>query len=285
MKHVSPQPVVPLFSVVTITWNNLAGLRETARSVMTQRDASYEWIVVDGASDDGTIEAFADGEFVGANFVSESDRGLYDAMNKGLERSRGEYVIFMNAGDGFADQNVLRDVANHGAFGQCEIIYGDAFEVDGAYAVFKKAFSHERVWYTMFAHHQSMFYARKAIQARAYSMRYPLAADWALTAALLRDGARASYIDRAICRFERGGLSQTNTPEMLRRWRQDRIRVYREVFGFTGLKAHAILTVKESVEATRRRFPKLYDRLRMSKASGLRGTKVASGLLPLLTFF
>lgn len=272
MKHSPPERTAPQFSIVTITWNNLAGLRETAASVLTQTDASYEWIIVDGASTDGTIEAFDNGQFPGANFVSEPDSGLYDAMNKGLERSRGEYVIFMNAGDQFADEGVLRDVAQHPAFGQCEIIYGDAFEVEGSYAVFKKAFSHDKVWYTMFAHHQSMFYARDAIAKRAYSMRYPLAADWAMTAALLRDGARASYIERAICRFERGGLSQSNSPDVLRRWRQDRIKVYREVFGFTGTKARAILAIKESVEATRRRFPRLYDRLRMSKNGGFPGT-------------
>lgn len=285
MKHSPPQRTAPLFSVVTITWNNLNGLRETSRSVMSQKDASYEWIVIDGASTDGTIAAFENGDFPAANFMSEPDEGLYDAMNKGLDHARGEYVIFMNAGDGFADECVLRDVAKHPVFGQCEIIYGDAFEVDGSYAVFKKAFSHERVWYTMFAHHQSIFYARKAIEERAYSKNYPLAADWALTAALLRDGARASYIDRAICRFERGGLSQSNTPEMLRRWRQDRIRVYREVFGFTGVKARAILAMKESVEATRRRFPRLYDRLRMSKASGFGGTSAMGAMLPFLTIF
>ncbi len=87
-----------LFSVITVTRNNLVGLRRTHESLRIQSCGDYEWIVVDGASDDGTADYL---KKTGANWVSEPDRGIYDAMNKGIARAQGRWLIFMNAGDEF----------------------------------------------------------------------------------------------------------------------------------------------------------------------------------------
>lgn len=98
-------------SVVTITWNNLAGLQSTVNSVDQQVQLPHEHIVIDGASEDGTSDWLADA--AGAAFrsvVSEPDDGIYDAMNKGLRRSAGDYVIFLNAGDRFASAETLQTI-------------------------------------------------------------------------------------------------------------------------------------------------------------------------------
>jgi len=253
----------PAFSIVTITWNNLAGLRATSASVAEQTFRDFEWIVVDGASSDGTV-GLATSEFAHADtFVSEPDKGLYDAMNKGLDLARGHYVIFMNGGDSFADPAVLQEIAALSQFGEADLIYGDAYEVDGDYAVYKEALSHKLVIYTMFAHHQSMFYRREALAALRYELDYRIAADWVLTSRLLLHEGGLKHVKRAICRFERDGLSQSSNPKVIRQMREERRRAMREVHGLNPLQIHALVGAKSAVEAVRRKFPRLYDRLRM----------------------
>ena len=254
----------PKFSIVTVTWNDLSGLRETAESVRAQTFRDFEWLIVDGGSTDGTVEAATTGEFAKANFTSEPDKGLYDAMNKGLERITGDYVIFMNGGDTFADPEVLRDVAALDGFGEASLIYGDAFEVD--YAVYKPAMSHRAIPYTMFAHHQSIFYRRADIGTLHYELDYRIGADWVFTAKMIRKTGKVKGMRRAICRFERGGLSQSKDPKVLAQIHSERVRALKEVFRVPGPAARTLLGIKETVEAIRRRYPGLYDRLRMRRA-------------------
>lgn len=100
---------MPLFSIVTIAFQNLEGLQRTVESVNSQSFRDLEHVVVDGGSSDGS------GEWLAANFdgiwVSEPDSGRYDAMNKGARLAHGEYLWFMHAGDVFGDPAVLRRVA------------------------------------------------------------------------------------------------------------------------------------------------------------------------------
>ena len=90
----------PVISVVTVSYNDLAGLRKTVANVLSQSYTAVDYVVVDGGSTDGSVELL---ESHGARirWVSERDGGIYDAMNKGLRMARGDYVIFMNAGDTF----------------------------------------------------------------------------------------------------------------------------------------------------------------------------------------
>ncbi|WP_197283590.1 glycosyltransferase family 2 protein [Mycobacterium sp. Marseille-P9652] len=99
----------PLYSIVTITFQNLEGLQRTVESLRSQFYCDFEHIVIDGGSTDGSREWLAAG-FDGT-WVSEPDRGRYDAMNKGARLARGEYLWFMHAGDVFGDAGVLTRVA------------------------------------------------------------------------------------------------------------------------------------------------------------------------------
>ena len=93
-----------IFSIITVTRNNLPGLKRTHDSLKIQICHDFEWVVVDGASTDGTPDYL---RTTGAIWVSEPDSGLYDAMNKGLGNAVGDYIVFMNAGDLFAAPDVL----------------------------------------------------------------------------------------------------------------------------------------------------------------------------------
>jgi glycosyltransferase involved in cell wall biosynthesis len=100
----------PLFSIVTVTLNAGDSLIKTARSVLSQDFTLFEYIVKDGLSSDGSIEAVQKSD--GIRVICRSDKGIYDAMNQALEDCRGEYICFMNAGDIFYQNNVLGRVAS-----------------------------------------------------------------------------------------------------------------------------------------------------------------------------
>jgi glycosyltransferase involved in cell wall biosynthesis len=110
-------------SIITINLNNLDGLKLTYKSIQNQSTKNIEWIVIDGGSIDGSVQYIEELIRKPDIFVSESDNGIYHAMNKGTHLANGEYVIFMNSGDQFADNiltdNFLLELNN-------EIIYGDA---------------------------------------------------------------------------------------------------------------------------------------------------------------
>ena len=98
-------------SVVTVCFNASHLIEATVRSVVGQTYADVEYIVIDGNSTDGTTDIIRRYEDRITYWVSENDKGIYDAMNKGIAAATGDYIIFMNAGDRFADENVLSEVA------------------------------------------------------------------------------------------------------------------------------------------------------------------------------
>ena len=199
------------FSIITVVRNDEPGLARTAASIESQTLRDFEWLVVDGASSDGTVEWLrtrSDLNYL--LWVSEPDRGHYDAMNKGVDRARGEYVVFMNAGDELADPEVLEVVASCTG-NEPDLVYGDAIDIaaDGT-SWYRRARSHTAIWWTMFACHQAMYYRREAIGDRRYSLTYPLSADYAFTSELLRsrsDGAQVARVGAPLCRFWLGGVS------------------------------------------------------------------------------
>lgn len=98
----------PRFSIVTIAYNNLEGLRRTTRTVEGQIESSYEHIIVDGGSSDGTAEWLGSlPQDARRTFISEPDSGIYDAMNKGVHLAHGELIVMLNSGDTFSDEHTL----------------------------------------------------------------------------------------------------------------------------------------------------------------------------------
>lgn len=120
----------PLFTIVTITYNAEAHIEPTMRSVAQQTYTDFEHLIIDGASKDRTLEIASRLRTPQCRIVSEPDRGLYDAMNKGLAAAKGEFVIFLNAGDAFHSPQTLEHYAQKAATGKYDIIYGDTVIVD-----------------------------------------------------------------------------------------------------------------------------------------------------------
>ena len=95
-------------SIITINYNNLAGLQRTIDSVVCQTWHDYEWIIIDGGSSDGSKELIEQYQEYITYWCSEPDKGIYNAMNKGIDHAHGDYLIFMNSGDAFASKKCIR---------------------------------------------------------------------------------------------------------------------------------------------------------------------------------
>ena len=108
-------------SIVTINLNNVAGLHETIISVLNQSSADLEYIIIDGGSTDGSAELIKEYSDRIYYWVSEPDSGIYNAMNKGIRKASGEYLLFLNSGDALASDNIVEEVfrADHNE----EILY------------------------------------------------------------------------------------------------------------------------------------------------------------------
>jgi glycosyltransferase involved in cell wall biosynthesis len=123
-RHAAPVQGRPLISVVTVVFNDVAAVGSTIESVLNQTFEDKEYLVVDGASDDGTIEIVAQYADRIDLIISERDRGIYDAMNKAVARASGEYILFMNSGDMFASVDALSAAAGSLRRGSEQVVFG-----------------------------------------------------------------------------------------------------------------------------------------------------------------
>ena len=112
-------------SIITICKNDLSGLKKTVESVKTQSFKDFEFIIIDGASTDGTVDYLNQNILSVSKFVSEKDNGIYNAMNKGISIASGEFCLFLNAGDYLVDTNVLEKVFSNNPTE--DLLYGNMF--------------------------------------------------------------------------------------------------------------------------------------------------------------
>ena len=109
-------------SIITINYNNASGLEKTIRSVVEQTYNEYEYIIIDGASSDKSKEVIQEYQRYIDFWCSEKDSGIYNAMNKGIQKASGEYLLFLNSGDVLNNSAVLADI--HGFLSGEDIVYG-----------------------------------------------------------------------------------------------------------------------------------------------------------------
>jgi putative colanic acid biosynthesis glycosyltransferase len=254
------------FTVITIGFNDLAGLRETRASVDAQSFSDFEWIIVDGGSTDGTLEYLQGLHQPGCMWKSEPDEGIFHAMNKGLDLASGEFVIFMNSGDSFADKDVL-ERANALLVqkeGQIDLLFGNAYEKNSSGDILlKKARPATSINRGMFAHHQSILYARESIGDTRYDCGFRLAADYHFTSRLLARGARPFYLDLPFSMFRRGGFSEKNA----KIGRRENLAVQKDVLRIGPTRRmfnHVSFLIAAFLRVYMRSF---YDRLRYRHAA------------------
>lgn len=181
----------PLFSIITITFNAAAELRPTMESVAGQTCRDFEHILVDGASRDNTVALARELGGENLRIISERDKGLYDAMNKGIRMARGKYLIFLNAGDTFSAHDTLEHYASAAREHDADIIYGDTLIVDEHRQVIRRrhlsapeVLTFESFSEGMLICHQA-FVVKKSI-APEYDLKYRFSADYDWTVRCIR---------------------------------------------------------------------------------------------------
>jgi glycosyltransferase len=219
---------VPSISVVTVARNAAGTIRDCLRSVASQSAPPVEHLVIDGASDDGTCEA---ARAAGVHVVSEPDRGLYDAMNKGLARATADVVGFLNADDVYAAPDVLARVADALSDPAADACYGDLEYVDGADAsrVTRrwKAGPYDVArfrWGWMPPH--PTFFVRRDVYERlgGFDLRFGSAADYELMLRfLVRHRIPARYVPSVLVRMRTGGVSNRSLGNRVAANRMDRL--------------------------------------------------------------
>lgn len=240
----------PIFSIVTVTFNNLFGLQQTAKSLMRQTSYDYEWLVIDGHSNDGTQKYL---DTLKANYISEPDDGIYDAMNKGIKHAKGKYILFLNAGDCLESKNTLSEISGRLNEQKFDLIYGDSVEDLNGKKLFKRAKPHNEIEKGMFTHHQAMIYNASLLKDIKYDLQYDISADYNLTWDVILQSKDFLYLPFPLCIFEAGGISQQKV--LQGRKEQFLIRRKNKVPLIKNLMIFAGQTINYQI---RKYMPKLY---------------------------
>ncbi|GAB6182725.1 glycosyltransferase family 2 protein [Thermodesulfovibrio hydrogeniphilus] len=167
----------PLISVITVVLNGEKYLEETIQSVLNQTYDNVEYIIIDGGSTDGTLDIIKKYEDYIDYWVSEKDKGIYDAMNKGIDVASGEWINFMNAGDGFYERDVIAKIFER-EYKDVGIICGDFIAVHDNQKVLRKPKPLYKFYRYMCLSHQSAFININLMKKLRYNQDYRLAADY-----------------------------------------------------------------------------------------------------------
>ena len=190
----------PLFSIITVTWNAAEVISPTLESVQRQTNTDYEMLIIDGASTDRTLDIVRGMSIASLRVFSEPDGGLYDAMNKGIARARGKYLIFLNAGDAFAGDTVLARLAqltagNPGViYGQTQLVDAQREVVGARHLTAPKRLSVNSFLNGMVVCHQA-FVVRRDL-APQYNLNYRYSADYDWCIRVLKKSSSNAYAGR-----------------------------------------------------------------------------------------
>ena len=235
-------------SIISICYNCKNEMERTIKSVISQTYSNIEYVVIDGGFTDGTAEIIAKYSSDISIFVSEKDKGIYDAMNKGLKLSSGNYVWFINGGDTVFDENTVANIMS-----KCndeDIIYGDCMffdengnDIDLRTNILKKDLPSRLNKYTFFygsnISHQS-FIAKKDL-APQFNIALNQVADLDWMIEIMKASKSSLLINAPISRFLAGGTSTLNWKTAMKQ----RFQLYIHQYGIIpALFSHAIIAVK-----------------------------------------
>lgn len=226
-----------LLSVITVAFRNYEGVVKTWRSLRNlagDPSLNFEWIVVDGGSNDGTAEFLEklNGEF-NLRYISEKDRGIYDAMNKGIDMAQGRYAIFLNSGDIFHDdvaqfvRQLVRVQDNAMYMGDALLDFGDGNKVR------RTAKPGWYIYHSLPASHQAIFFPLSGLKTYPYDLQYRVSSDYALAARLYKAGYPFKRLPGLVSEFSMGGVSTSNNLELC----QDARKVQRDILRVPGVWA------------------------------------------------
>lgn len=221
----------PLISIITITYNAGATIAATLESVASQNFRNYEHILIDGASEDDTLTIAR--KFRHLKIHSEKDRGLYDAMNKGLAFAKGKYVLFLNSGDTFHSDDTLSAYGQRAINGD-DIIYGDTVIVDkhrhiigSRHLTAPVSLTRESFRRGMLICHQAFMVKREMAPEFDLNYRFSSDYDWTIRCIEAGDSRRFTNLNRITIDYLKDGLTDKNKLASLK----ERYRIMSKHYG------------------------------------------------------
>jgi len=199
--------------ILTVCFNNLEGLQRTYSSLKSQTENNYKWVVIDGSSNDGTLEWLSTLDEPSLEYISEADTGIYDAMNKGIKQINGQadgYFIFMNSGDTFYQESTLEMVLKNNE-GEA-ILFGDYNDVGNDNSTYlKQAKPSEHLPRGMLTSHQAIFFKLSEFDNLFHDLTYKFSGDYdyicrAFEICRLKQ-LPTKYLAATICNFYLDGVS------------------------------------------------------------------------------
>lgn len=198
-------------SIITINYNDKKGLEKTIESVVNQSFKDFEFVVIDGGSTDGGKEVLEQNSSKINYWISEKDSGVYNAQNKGIKVATGEFVIFMNSGDTFVDNDVLSNVSLD-LTNEFDIYYGDNFKVKADGSKRLKTYP-EKLSFSFFygscINHQSTFIRKKLFEDYfLYNENLKIVADWEFFIyTICHENVPYKYLAKTIANYDFTGIS------------------------------------------------------------------------------
>ena len=227
-------------SIITVSLNSEKTIGRTIKSINKQVDINLEHIFIDGNSSDNTMSIIKAESHSESKIISGNDSGLYNAMNKGIEISDGDFVGILNSDDWYADKYVLRDVKNSFKDNNLDFVYGDIklFSKNGnitrhwkAGARCEKKLKGEQI------PHPAFFVRKSALErvTPKFDEKYSIAADLKQQLILINKfGCKGKYIPRTLTNMSTGGVSNANLSAYMTNWKQS-IAAYNEIMGSGGI--------------------------------------------------
>ena len=224
----------PKITVVTVCYNTVDTIEKTILSIINQTYSNIEYIVIDGNSSDGTVDVIKKYSDRISKWLSEPDKGIYDAMNKGTDLATGEWINFMNAGDLFVNDHVIEDLLS--MFEEKhDVIYGNTIFINGGNTKIQKAYARENAMPSFC--HQSSFISTQLMKRYHYDQSFVIAADTDFFDRIYKKGYDLFFVDLFFSKVNMDGVSSNR-----------RALVYREVCRIKKEKPLIMRLLKYQIE-------------------------------------
>lgn len=195
-------------SIITINYNNREGLEKTIKSVLAQTYSNYEYIVIDGDSDDGSKEIIEKYKNSIDCWISEPDKNIYNAMNKGIRKSNGKYLLFLNSGDNLYEKDTISGVLNFFKT-NFDIYYGNEFYMNKKIIVQPKVLKFSYLYHSSLRHQATFIKKSLFDKVFYYNEELKIVSDWEfLICTIFKHNATYQYINQTISIYEGDGISQ-----------------------------------------------------------------------------
>jgi glycosyltransferase involved in cell wall biosynthesis len=213
----------PHYSIVTVSLNSAKEIESTAGSIKQQNYANFNWIVIDGGSTDGTLDILRGYRDLISNLVSEPDKGIYDAMNKGILHAKGQYILFLNAGDSLYKSNSLSSID---LSLNPDLIVGNLFfSQSGLVRESPQLLQKDYLLKGMLPHQASLFRRDIFDKYGFFDSSYRIAGDYEMFSRLIQK-YKVSYahVPDIIANFDETGISSNDNFRDLRKQENHRVR-------------------------------------------------------------